>query len=716
MEQIDKHLASSPKLLGNRAVKTNEKRLIDAGLMHYEASISGFTERYRRGETPHTIHVWWARRPHSAMRALTFASLCKGSDRSSFELMSRLGGSGIPLSEDLEESSKLLAKQYSGKPRVLDMFGGGGTIPFEAAALGAETYSIDSNQLAVFIQRSLLSDAVNVKEGLREKAEISGRRILENLRSKTGWLYPQRKERSTSPYGYFWSYDIDCEECGKIFSLLKRPWVSKKNGKNLAFVFAKNGKQDFKIEQVPDDYKLNGNWVGRNGKAECPHCGVVFEKLSIKNARDRLLAVCLPANPGKEFRISVDTDLPPFQAIIEVEKEVLEQLNAALPKSQLPIWSGIVNPALYGFETHADFLNPRQRLVLLYLIQELVSEFELLQKSGSTNEARAIVGILSSLIDQLIDWNCRLSMWISQNEQVGRAFCGPGIAMMWEYFELDPLANGPANLWSKLDRVLEGLEPIKLLKSPVVVQHAVAQKMPFADNLFDAIVTDPPYYDNIFYSVLADFFYAWKRILFSKVAPELFLSSSTDTHSELVASTFRSGNSKDAHLDYVRNLSFALNEAARTLKPDGVFSFVYSHSSLQGWLAVVQSFRNSSIKVSSVQPLSIERKARPRAVKSDAVNTCVTFVGRKGVKKPSKGTDILVSFKQIVDGDFVAGLKEAGWNDSDIGVAMFAQGVGLLSNISIISDDMTDEEVLEGIEMLIQGAMPTFRIQKRGSI
>ncbi|KDC75278.1 PF06634 family protein, partial [Bordetella bronchiseptica MBORD632] len=50
-------------------------RLIDEGLSFYEASLAGKAERYGRGETPHTIHVWWARRPHSAMRALVYAAL-----------------------------------------------------------------------------------------------------------------------------------------------------------------------------------------------------------------------------------------------------------------------------------------------------------------------------------------------------------------------------------------------------------------------------------------------------------------------------------------------------------------------------------------------------------------------------------------------------------------------------------------------------------------
>ena len=36
-------------------------------------------------------------------------------------------------------------------------------------------------------------------------------------------------------------------------------------------------------------------------------------------------------------------------------------------------------------------------------------------------------------------------------------------------------------------------------------------ELPFADNYFDAVLTDPPYYDNISYADLSDFFYVWLK-------------------------------------------------------------------------------------------------------------------------------------------------------------------------------------------------------------
>ena len=135
-----------------------------------------------------------------------------------------------------------------------------------------------------------------------------------------------------------------------------------------------------------------------------------------------------------------------------------------------------------------------------------------------------------------IDWNSRLSMWISQNEQVGRGFCGPGVAMLWDYAETDPTGDGPANLWKKLDRILKGSAAIATMDAPCSVQHAFAQALPFPDGHFDAIVTDPPYYDNVFYSALADFFYAWKKPLLAAIEPTLFGNEATDSTHELVAS------------------------------------------------------------------------------------------------------------------------------------------------------------------------------------
>lgn len=704
--------------------KGQEMRLIDAGLLHYEASLAGFAERYARGETSHTIHVWWARRPHSAMRALVFASLCREVSPETENALKRIGVAGSQ-SIELPRVRKMLKSQYKQPPKVLDMFGGGGTISMEALNVGAEAYAIDANQLSIFIQKcNLIYSQDVIDKDIRLLLRKAGNRVLSQFSEESAPLYPLRESNllganNKSPFAYLWTYKTACLSCGYQFFLSKRHWLSKKKGKNIAFLFNDRTKsQSVEIGTKDENAKKSSVWFGRNGTIQCPKCSEIRSNISIKDCADEVLAMVRPAGKtGKEFVLVNDEALPDASVISKIEEVALQELNAEIPASVLPRWSGIVNPAIYGIETHGEFLNKRQRASLLLLIKALKNEYEQLERTEGVYTARYIIGVLSSLIDQLVDWNCRLSMWIPQNEQMGRAFCGPGVSMLWDYAEIDPVLNGPANLWSKLDRIIAGASSIGKFQQDCSVQQAYAQSLPFADDYFDAIVTDPPYYDNIYYNVLADFFYAWKRLLLRFIEPELFASSSTDSTRELVASKFRSKTQQQAHEDYCRELSLALCEAERVLKPSGVFSFVYSHSSLNGWEAIVRAFRQTRFRITSVQPLSIERKQRPRAMTSEAINTCITFVSHKQELKKAKAViDTLTGEVREVAKKLNSQLTAVNWHKEDIALAIFAHGVAMLSNAEKVSGVEDDFEALRCIEKVVKDYIPSFKVQDRNSL
>jgi putative DNA methylase len=706
--------------------KNSSKRLIDAGMMHYEASLAGFAERYTRGETSHTIHVWWARRPHSAMRALIFATLCKDQSQVAFETLEKIGGAPVASNGVLHDARYLLdAQWYKEPPRILDMFGGGGTIPMEAANLGTETYAIDANDLSVFIQKSNLeySQYYNPQE-LSKAIKESGERILTQLEKETDPLFPLRRYNlfgsdPSSVFGYLWTYSTPCCTCGFRFYLSKRHWLSKKNGRRIALIYVDNGhRQQAVMQNAQDGQKLKTVWRRNNGIVVCPKCETENVDIDVRNCQDELVALIKPAiNSGKDFFEVSEEAIPSPSLISQIEEDTLKELGIELPDSRLPRWSGIVNPAIYGIETHSDFLNPRQRAVLLLLIKALRDEHHRLCESRGKEFADCVTGFLSGLIDQVVDWNCRLSMWIPQNEQVGRAFSGPGVAMLWDYVETDQVLSGPANLWSKLDRIVNGVTSIPQFPNRVHVQQGYAQKLPYPDHYFDAIITDPPYYDNIFYSVLADFFYVWKRPILNLVQPELFSSPITDSSHELVASTKRSGAAQKAHLDYCQQLSLALQEAARVLKPDGIFSFVYSHSSLQGWEAIIKAYRTTNLLITSVQPLGIERKQRPRAMTSEAINTCIVFIARPwdGQRQVISLNELCIELREKFL-NFALGLIEVGWKEADAGLAAFANTVGMVANAKAVSDNINDLEALRILASIVQEKLPTFSIKDRKSL
>ena len=697
-------------------------RLIDVGTLQYEVSVAGLSERYGRGVTPHTTLVWWARRPHSVMRALVFAALCRDRSDEAARLMVELGASGRAPPAALERARRLLREQGA-SCRVLDAFAGGGTIPLEASSLGAEAWALDANRLAVFINRCALEHAA-VLDADRARAAVlaSGRRVLDDLERLTAPLFPLRQ--SADPAGRrvttsLWSYSIACERCGLRFSLSRRRWLSRRRSRRIALRSVMEGGQErYRIDgQGVSEAAPPVNWAGRRGGARCPACGAVRGRVGLGDADDHLLALVRSARgQGKSFELATaSAALPPSASIAALERALLDDLGAELPGTSLPRWSGIVNPALYGLETHADLFNPRQRVVLLALIQALGREHARLVEVSGEAEATFVTGLLSGLIDQLVDWNCRLSMWISQNEQVGRAFCGPGVAMLWDYAETDPMSAGPSNLRAKLERLAEGAAAMAGSSNGGRALVGTARRLPFSAGGFDAVIVDPPYYDNIFYEVLADFFYVWKRLLLGAIEPELFEAERSQGSEELVASRQRSGD--DAHEAYCDGLAAALGEAIRVLTDEGVLALVYSHGAMAGWEALARALMAAPLRITSVQPLSIERRQRPRAMASAAVNCCVVLVGRPNSvpRSVARRGPFLEQVAALADAGFLAELRAAGWAEADLALAAFAQGVGVLANTAGL-EGASPAEALAEIEGIVGERFPGFALSRRRAL
>jgi putative DNA methylase len=695
-------------------------RLIDHhGLAHASAAVAGRAERYGRGETAHTIHVWWARRPHAAMRALVFAALCKDHGADARALLGQLGQSATVPAEVLAAGQALLAAQYPAPPAVLDMFSGGGTIPIEALRLGAEAHAVELNQLAAFLATCNLvySQELDPASHGADMAGLlgrAGRRVLDRLADYTAAAFPLRSAPSPARVAtYFWTYRAPCPRCGHGLLLSRRPWLSRKQGVAVRVTAGARG-QETVLASEP----------GAHEPGRCPACAGELGAIDIRACEDVLVAMAGVADAprgGKHFAEPSVHALPAPAALAALEAALLAELDVRLPDSALPRWSGIVNPALHGMRTHADVFHPRQRVVLLALVKALREEHRVLVREVDERAARWVVSTLSALLDQCVDWNCRLSMWIARNEQVGRAFCGPGVAMLWDYVETDPVGPGPSNLHAKLARLVAGARWIGRLPRPGHVVRAAAQALPHQDASFDAVITDPPYYDNLYYSVLADFFYPWKRMLLAGIVPELFAEPTTEVGRELVASAQRSGNARAAHAWYVSELARALTEAARVMKPDAVLALVYGHNAIDGWAALVEAFMAAPLDITGVHPLAVEREQRPRAMSARAQHGSLVLVARRqaapppaapGPPEPLDLEGVCRQVAALCTGEPARALALAGWSEPVIGLAAFGHGAALLAGAAP-ADHEAVRAALVAIERAVHHCVPAFRLTRR---
>ena len=131
-------------------------------------------EKSIRHGHPSTLHLWWARRPLAACRAVLFAQLVDDpsahpdkfpTEEEQKAERDRLHGiikrlvvwENIHDEKLLREAHEEILKSTGGNPPpILDPFAGGGSIPLEAQRLGLEAHASDLNPVAVLINKALI--------------------------------------------------------------------------------------------------------------------------------------------------------------------------------------------------------------------------------------------------------------------------------------------------------------------------------------------------------------------------------------------------------------------------------------------------------------------------------------------------------------------------------------------------------------------------------
>ncbi|NWF79204.1 MAG: DUF1156 domain-containing protein [Chloroflexi bacterium] len=175
----------------NPKSKTYNRKLIEVALPLDDINAASAREKSIRHGHPSTLHLWWARRPLAACRAVLFASLIDDPDQEGVpaELLKEIDAlpapelpdwRELPLAEQRRQRLfrfiKLLVQWESSNdervlatarrlihaatggnpPPVYDPFAGGGSIPLEAQRLGLEAHASDLNPVAVLINKALI--------------------------------------------------------------------------------------------------------------------------------------------------------------------------------------------------------------------------------------------------------------------------------------------------------------------------------------------------------------------------------------------------------------------------------------------------------------------------------------------------------------------------------------------------------------------------------
>lgn len=629
-----------------------KKKLIEVALPLEAINKESAREKSIRHGHPSTLHLWWARRPLAACRAVLFASLVDdpSSHPDQFPTEEAQEAERQRLFRIIEElvlwentnNEKVLQKARNeimkstdgNPPPVLDPFCGGGSIPLEAQRLGLEAHGSDLNPVAVLITKALIEipptfanqPPVNPEsrrqfgagkgawrgaQGLAEDVRYYGKWMRDEAEKRIGHLYPKVKlprehgGGEATVIAWLWARTVKCANpaCGARMPLVRSFALSTKKGKEAwAEPVVDRSTKSVRFEVHNRKGDVPDGTSDRSG-ATCLFCGNHMGKPELRNQSMVHGLESIPfaiVAEGGRGRIYL-----PFP-----ESQVPSVGRPSAPEIEQPITNDRrwFSPPLYGMPTFADLFTDRQ-FVALTTFSDLVGEARegVLADAkaagmagdgtgieaggaGAQAYADAVATYLAFGVSRHANRGSTICGWDSGYTKITQVFSRQAIPMVWDYAEGNPFSTSTGNFEDGLGWVIKVIE-----NSPAQLMGLVSQRdATSAINTVSepCICTDPPYYDNIGYADLSDFFYVWLRRSIREFHPAIFTTLLTPKSPELVATPHRFEGDGEAAKEFfedgLRKVFENVHASAIRDIPTSMF-YAFKQSEIQADLAAETS-------------------------------------------------------------------------------------------------------------------------------
>ncbi|MCT1607730.1 DUF1156 domain-containing protein [Nesterenkonia massiliensis] len=743
---------------------TPKKKLIEVSLPLEVINAEASREKSIRHGHPSTLHLYWARRPLAAARAVLFAQLvddpsarpeefpteeAQDAERARLhELMEKLVVWENSNDEKLlAQAREEIRKSNNGElPPVLDPFAGGGAIPLEAQRLGLEAHASDLNPLAVLINKALIeippkfanrqpvhpgspdkeSSSYRRAEGLAEDVRYYGKWMRDEAQRRIGHLYPKVRHPDGTEHtviAWIWARTVKSPNPANPIEvpLVRSWWLGKKKGKE-AWIEAKvvDGQVKYEVRHDAEGPKgdADGTRVGRGGISLADGTPISSDYLKKQGVAGQmgahLMAVVAEGQRSRMY-------LSPTPEHVEAAEVARPE---DIPEQELPYDPRNIWTPPYGLTKFSDLFTNRQ-LVALTTFSDLVEEArvcalndalaagldrgERLENGGTGAEAYAdaIATYLAFGVSRLADRSSSLASWDSSRDNVRNTFGRQALPMVWDYAESNPFSASSGNFMGQIDWIVKALS-----HAPAGQPATAGQQDAGAMNYTGlAVSTDPPYYDNIGYSDLSDFFYVWLRRSLNAVHSETVGTMLTPKTEELVANPYRHDGREGAQKFFVEGFNQVFARIRQGANRDVPLTVYYAYkqqeagadgSSSTGWHTLLDGLIDSGWEITGTWPMRTETANRMIASGTNALASSIVLACRPRLEDaPSTTRRAFVGALKAELPGALRALIQGTIAPVDLAQAAIGPGISVFSRFSRVREaDGSDMSVKDALQLI----------------
>tara|TARA_A200000159_G_C7338503_1_gene346119 strand:+ start:4915 stop:7929 length:3015 start_codon:yes stop_codon:yes gene_type:complete len=612
-----------------------------------------------------------------------------------------LGINAVSHQELIEQLGQL---RYGRRPKVADTFSGGGSIPFESARLGCDTYASDLNPIACMLTwgtfniigaqpdayNSIIEKQLLVKNKVEEKIvdlgiehDSEGNRAkaflycIEARCPETGWMVPlssswvisprQNTIAKLIPNNERKSFDIEVSTGVSSAEVKAAKVGSVQDGK---MVYELNGKvYRTPIKTLRGDYRDSDGTYKNNLRR--------WEKEEYKPRdtdifQERLYAIqwvtkdTVESSRKEIFYTSVRQEDLEREKIIDtiLSNNIKEwQSSGIIPDMEIESGYNTDQPIRErGWGYWHQFFSPRDLLVLALIRQEI-------------NDPTLVAEFCGTL-----DFCSKLSRWIVRFSSGGGSD-----------FTSNVFSNQALNtLYNWANRSFFDHEFVQNyqnhpIHSDTTVETQSSEKI---SNSNDIYITDPPYADAVHYHEITEFFIAWLR----KNPPAPFDEWTWDSRRALAI--------KGVGDDFRKEMVSAYKAMADHMPDNGMQCVMFTHQDTGVWSDMVGIFWAAGLQVVGAWYIATETSTELK--KGGYVQGTVILMLRKrpageksGFKQrllPAVRAEVKNQIETMMhlNDEVKDKMGEPVFNDSDLQMAGYAAALKVLTSYTHIGgEDVT---------------------------